>query len=121
MPFIIFLLALFVAMTFLKDYNSLRHFTKQEQIHFLESYKTKICQLMAGLLRHLLEQQQKDQRTLLPIVVKLKNNPTEPSPLQQFRIVNFLPDISSGPVEKRCLVSTCLWNSWSVFDWFWAV
>ena len=102
MPVIIFLLALFVGMTFLKDYNSLRHFTKQEQIHFLESYKTKICQLIAGLLRHLLEQQ-KDQRTLQPVVVELKNNPTEPSPLQQFRTVNFLPDISSGPVEKKIL------------------
>lgn len=40
MPFIIFLLALFVGMTFLKDYNFLQHFRKQEQIHFLESYKT---------------------------------------------------------------------------------
>ena len=27
-------------MTFLKDYNFLQHFRKQEQIHFLESYKT---------------------------------------------------------------------------------
>lgn len=103
MPFIIFLLALFMGMAFLKDYNSLRHFTKQEQIHFLELYKTKICQLIAGWLRHLLEQQQKDQRTLLLVVVELKNNPTEPSPLQQFRTVNFLPDTSSGPVEKKIL------------------
>ena len=90
-----------IGMTFLKDYNFLWHFRKQEQIHFLESYKTKICQLIAGLLRHLLEQQQKDQRTLLPVVVELKNNPAEPSPLQQFRTVNFFPDISPGPVEIK--------------------
>lgn len=103
MPFMIFLLALFVGMTFLKDYNFMQHFRKQEQIHFLESYKTKICQLIAGLLRHLLEQQQKGQRTLLLVVVELKNSPAEPSPLQQFRTVNFFPDISSGPVEKKIL------------------
>ena len=87
MPFIIFLLALFVGMTFLKDYNFLQHFRKQEQIHFLESYKTDLP-ADSRFAKTFVGTTTKDQRTLLLVVAELKYSPTEPSPLKQFRTVN---------------------------------